>query len=100
MDRGRVTRSARGGRRGAPLYQEGADEQVNRRAEREVLRESVADGGGGGGAQFGQFGFGNIHTKRTNSGLVGCLLAALLCRAGGHGALLLTSLGAFGLDYL
>ena len=36
-------------------------------------------------AQFGQFRFRNIHTKRTNCGLVCCLLAAWLCGNGlGH----------------
>ena len=50
MDRGRVTPIREGRGRGVPPYQEGGDEQVNRRSEREVLRESVADGVGCGGA--------------------------------------------------
>ena len=49
-------------------------------------------------AQFGEFRFRNIHMKRTNSILVSCLLAALLCSTGlGHGVLLLSSFGFFGL---
>src|SRR5262245_30387521 len=42
-------------------------------------------------AQFDQFRFWNVYTKRTNSCLVSCLLAAWWCSNGlGHGVLLLT----------
>jgi hypothetical protein len=51
-------------------------------------------------AQFGQFGFRNIHMKRTNCILVICLLPALLCSTGlGHGVLLFSSFGFFGLGH-
>src|ERR1700730_10349671 len=47
-------------------------------------------------AQFGEFGFRNIHMKRTNSILASRLLSSWLCStAFGHGVLLLSSFGFF-----
>ena len=51
-------------------------------------------------AQLGKFRFRNTHTKRTNGGLVNCLLAALLCSTGGHGFLPLSSFGFLGLWFV